>query len=315
MGTPLQIGRVSMQMQGALMLSTLQTSQVNLLKVQQQISTGDKLNLGSDDPGATLNIQSLKRQISVNDNYTANLKFGAGFLAQADSSLGNLNTLITQAKSIASSQVGSSVTADEREAQAAVVDSLLTRAMTVGNQRYQGLALFGGQNGVDDPFNSVGGGYKYSGTTGEQGILTPSGTTLNYTINGDDAFGAVSSEVVGYKTLTPALMAGTLLSDVAGARGNGVTAGSINMTVGTTTVNVDLGSAATIGDVTRIINAALTNAGSDARVQRSGTSLQVVGDTTQNVSFGDAGQGQMASDLGLTGFSTTAGTTVTGQSR
>jgi flagellar hook-associated protein 3 FlgL len=314
MSTPLSIGRVSMQMQGALLLTTLQNSQVNLLKVQQQISTGDKLNLGSDDPGATLNIQSLKRQMSVNDNFSENLTFATGFLGQADSSLGNLNDLITQAKSIASSQVGSVVTSDERAAQAEVVSSLLDRALTLGNQRYQGLAIFGGQNGVDDPFNSVGGGYKYSGTTGEQGILTPSGTTLNYTINGDDAFGAVSSEGVGYKTLTPALTGGTLLSNVAGAKGNGVTPGTVGVTVGTTTVDVDLSSAATIGDVTRIINAALTGAGSDARVQRNGTSLEVVGDTTQDVSFSDVGQGHTAGDLGLSGFTTGAGTTVTGNS-
>ena len=59
MSVALQVGRVSMQMQGSLLLSSLQSSQVNMLKVEQQLSTGDKLNQGSDDPGATLNIQSL----------------------------------------------------------------------------------------------------------------------------------------------------------------------------------------------------------------------------------------------------------------
>src|SRR4051812_16467433 len=105
MSTPLQIGRVSMQMQSSLLLSTLQSGQVNLLKVQQQLATGDKLNIGSDDPGATLNIMSLKRQLANNDNYSSNLSFAAGFLSQSDASLGSLNDLITQAQSIASSQL------------------------------------------------------------------------------------------------------------------------------------------------------------------------------------------------------------------
>ena len=50
---PLNVARVSMQMQGSLLLGTLQTSQLNLLKVQQQLSTGQRLNRASEDPGAT----------------------------------------------------------------------------------------------------------------------------------------------------------------------------------------------------------------------------------------------------------------------
>jgi flagellar hook-associated protein 3 FlgL len=313
MSTPIQIGRVSMQMQGALLLSTLQNSQVNLQKAQQQISTGDKLNLGSDDPGATLNIQSLKRQIAVNDNYSSNLQFAAGFLAQADSSLGNLNDMITQAKSIASAQVGSGVTADERSAQAEVVNSLLARALTIGNQRYQGLAIFGGQNGVDNPFSSVGGGYKYTGTTGEQGIVTPTGSTLNYTINGDDAFGAVSSEVVGYKRLSQMVSAATQVSDLRGPNGETLSLGTLNISMGTTTVSVDLSQASTMADVTRTLNAGLTSMGSTAQVMAFTGCLRVVGDATQTVSFTNSSNKATATDLGIAGLAVPPGTMRSGQ--
>src|SRR3982750_358085 len=110
---PLNVARVSMQMQGSLLMGTLQQGQVDLLKVQQQISTGQRLNRASDDPGALLSIESLKRQITANGNYTSNLDFAGGFLSQADSSLGTLNDLINQAKSIASSQLGTGSSEDE----------------------------------------------------------------------------------------------------------------------------------------------------------------------------------------------------------
>src|ERR1051325_1452893 len=129
---PLNIARVSMQMQGALLLGGLQSGQVNLLRVQQQLSTGQRLNRASDDPGASLNIESLKRQISINDNYSSSLDFAGGFMSQVDASLGSLNDLINQAKTIASSQIGAGSTADERAAQAEVISSLLTQAMDLG---------------------------------------------------------------------------------------------------------------------------------------------------------------------------------------
>src|SRR6187549_1736425 len=115
---PLNVARVSMTMQGSLLMGTLQDGQVNLLKVQQQLSTGQRLNRASDDPGAVLSIESLKRQMSANDNYASNLGFAGGFLSQADSTLGTLNDLINQAKSIASSQLGAGSSEDERIAQA-----------------------------------------------------------------------------------------------------------------------------------------------------------------------------------------------------
>jgi flagellar hook-associated protein 3 FlgL len=314
MSVPLQVARVSMQMSGSLLLATLQSNQVNLLKVQQQLSTGQKLNLGSDDPGATLNIQSLKRQIAVNTTYSSNLGFASGMLAQTDSALGSLNDLITQAQSIASSQLGAGSTADERAAQAEVVASLVSRALDIGNQRYQGQAIFGGQNGVDNPFTSVGGGYKYTGTTAQQGMLTPTGGTITYTMSGDQAFGAVSAQVAGYKDLTPTVTLTTRLADVGGATGKGVTTGPIDITVGGTTTSIDLSDAATMGDVVNAINAGLAAAGSDATVGLSGGGLAVTGDTTQSVSFADSTGGHAAMDLGLAGVTVAAGGSAAGAS-
>jgi flagellar hook-associated protein 3 FlgL len=303
-----------MQMSGSMLLATLQSNQVNLLKVQQQLSTGQKLNLGSDDPGATLNIQSLKRQIAVNTTYSSNLDFASGIMAQTDAALGSLNDLITQAQSIASSQLGAGSTADERAAQAEVVAALISQALDIGNQRYQGQAIFGGQNGVDNPFTSVGGGYKYTGTTAQQGMLTPTGRTITYTMSGDAAFGAVSAQVAGYKDLTPAVTGMTRLTDVHGARGTGVAAGSIDVTVGGTTTSIDLSGAATMGDVVSLINAGLAGAGADATVGLVGAGLMVTGDSTQAVAFADAGGGHAAADLGIGGITVAAGSTAAGSS-
>src|SRR3954466_15509867 len=155
---PLLNSRVSSQMSGSLLLGTLQQGQISLLRVQQQLSTGQKLNRASDDPAAAVNIESLKRQLANNDNFSKNLSFAGSFLSQADATLGSVNDLITQAQSIASSQLGARSSSDERAAQAQVVDSLINQALALANTRYQNQSIFGGQNGTQDPFASVGGG-------------------------------------------------------------------------------------------------------------------------------------------------------------
>src|SRR5437763_3163488 len=110
-----------------------------------------------------------------------------------------------------------------------------------------------------------------------QGMLTPTGSQIEYTMNGNEVFGGLSSQVVGYRTLTPGLTGGTKLSDLSGAALKGVTAGIVNVTVGATTTAVDLSSAKTVNDVVSMLNAGLAAAGTTATVAMSGGSLVVTG--------------------------------------
>lgn len=308
---PLPIARVPMMLQSSLMLGALQTGQIGLLKTQSQISTGQRLTRSADDPAATVGIMRLKRQLDDNAQYKSNLQFAQGFLSAADNATGGLTDLITQGQSIASSQIGVATTPAERQAQATVVDSLISRALAIGNTRYQNMSIFGGQNLTQDAFSFVNGGYKYNGSTIGQGILTPDGSTLEYTVNGNQVFGGLSSQVVGYKDLTPALTSGTQLADVSGARLKGVTVAPISIADGATTLTVDLSRATTIGDVVTQINAALSSAGLTSSVSLAGKSIVLNAGATSNLSISDIGSGTAAADLGIAA-SAAAGTAVAG---
>jgi len=296
-------------------LGTLQSNQLSLLKVQQQIATGQRLSLPSDDPAATVGIMGLNQQIAANTQYNNNLTFASGFLGMADSTLSNISTLVTQAQSIANSMVGSTATADQRAAQGQIVNSLLQQLQDLANTQYRGQAVFGGQSGSQNPFIAADGGYKYVGTQQGQGILTASGAVIPYTVNGSQVFGGQSAEVAGSQNLTPSLTATTRLVDLTGASLKGISSGSIGITIGsppTSTLNVDLSRAANVGDVVNMVNAALAAAGSDATLSTNGGSFVLQGDSTQAITIGDVGGGgSMASDLGLTG-TTAAGAVTTG---
>ena len=71
-GISLPVGRVSMQMQGLSLISTLQSDETSLQNLSQQLSSGQRLSQPSDDPTAAVGIIRLNQQISTNTQYSNN---------------------------------------------------------------------------------------------------------------------------------------------------------------------------------------------------------------------------------------------------
>jgi len=296
---PTTFSRVSMQQSSMLLLGNLQSEQSQLLQVQQQISTGNALSQASDDPVAAMGIMKLNQEIAGSTQYSTNLGAAQGYLNQASSSLSDVSTLINRAQTIASTDVGTTGSTSQRTADASVVDSLLTQAFSLANQQYQGMSVFGGQAGSQAAFAAVNGGYAYQGTQNGQSIVSPTGQSMSYTLNGSAVFGGQAAQVMGYQDLTPALTGNTKLSDLRGATNLGVTPGQITLTSGTQSVTVDLSGAATVNDVTTAIQNGLTSIGSTASVGVTGNHLSFTGDPTNDVTVADASGSQMAAELGL----------------
>ena len=297
--TPIASSRVTQQTKSIALLGSLQTDQSNLLTLENQLSSGKRLSLASDDPAAAVGIIRLNTQIATTTQYNNNLNFANGALSTADSTLTTLSKLINNAQSIASSNAGSLTPAADRTSQAQVVDSLINQALELSNTQYQNQSIFAGQNTTGAAYTSASGGYKYNGTSQGQAILSPTGSSLEYTLDGSTVFGGVAAQVGGGQSLAPALISNTRLSDLGGATLSGVTGGPINLTIGGSTVTVDLTNAATAGDVVNQINAALTTAGSNASISLSGGSFALTGDSTQTVTIADAQGGKTAAQLGI----------------
>ncbi len=297
--TPIASSRVTQGMKSTALLDTLQIDQNSLLTLENQLSSGKRLSQASDDPAATVGIIRINTQITTSDQYSKNLDFANGSLSTADSTLTTLSNLVNQAQSIASSNAGSLTPASDRASQAQIVQSLINQALELANTKYQNESIFAGQNTKGPAFSSANGGYKYTGTSQGQAILSPGGSSLEYTLDGSGIFGGVASQVGGGAALSPALTASTKLSDLAGTTLGGVTGAPVSLTVGSTTVSVDLTTAATAGDVVNQLNAALTAAGSDASVAISGSSFAITGDTTQAITIADTQGGKVAAELGI----------------
>lgn len=308
---PLQLARVSNLLRTNLSSSTIARTQQQLLEVQNQLTTGQRINAPSDDPGDAAIVQQLQKLLEQREAYNDNLKHAQSQLSEVDSNLGDLNALLQQAQTIASANVGSDVTPDERASAAAVVQSIYSQVLSLSNKQFEGVFLFGGDRSTAPPFVEDVGGVRFVGDSNVLKNVYDENTKLSFMVDGAAVFGALSTRVKGSVDLTPVLTTNTRLTDLRGAGNTGVQAGSIEISNGSVTQIVDLSNADTTQDVANAINAAGIG-GITASVNSTGLTLNATG--ADNITVKEVGGGSTASDLGI--LQTTAagaGTSLVGQ--
>ncbi|MFN4243621.1 MAG: flagellar hook-associated protein FlgL [Tepidisphaerales bacterium] len=290
---PLQTARVSNFLRSTISLSSIASTQRQLLEVQNQLATGQRIFAPSDDPGGAAVAIQLQRTLERQQAYSDNLTLAKTRLSVVDSALGDLTDILRQAESLASANVGSDVTAEQRRSAAAVARSLYAQALSLANRQVSGFHLFGGDRGTSAPFVETAGGVRFAGSPRPLLNTVEEGASVEVSVPGDRVFGGYSERALGVD-LEPHLTASTRLSDLRGASNLGVAKGSILISDGTESRLIDLSKADTIGDVLNIINASgLVTA------SITGDGLTLSGSPTQNLTVVEVGGNTVARDLGI----------------
>ena len=295
---PLQLARVSNLLRTSVSQQQISRTQQSLLALQNQLSTGKRLNAPSDDPGDAAIAQQLRKTLEQRVAYADNLTRAVNHLSEADSTLGDLTDLLRQAQTIASANVGSDVTADQRAAAGAVVQSLYRQLLSLGNRQFESVYLFAGDRATAAPFEETLGGVKFVGSENVLQNRYDENTVLPFMVDGNEIFGALSTRVEGSADLTPALWTLTRLADLRGASGDGVRPGSILLGNGTSTAIVDLSGADSVQDAINAINAAAVG-GITASVAPDGNSLLLWAAPGDNITVNEVAGGTTAADLGI----------------
>src|SRR3954471_19889694 len=126
---PLQLARVSNLLRTNVAMGSISRSQQQLLDVQNELSSGKRLNAPSDDPGASAIAQQLRNTLDQRSAYLDNIKPANDSLSEVHSTRGALNDLLRQPQTIASGNVGWDVTADQRASASAVIQSLYNQML------------------------------------------------------------------------------------------------------------------------------------------------------------------------------------------
>ena len=326
---PSNVSRAPSLLVNQIQLANLRRSGLGLFETQSQLATGRSILRPSDDTVATAAIAQLDDSIQRSGQRLRNIDQADANLALIESSLAETNDLLLSAKQIASTQVNVGSTQIERENQAQVVNSLIDGLLTQMNRKSVDNYLFGGSKTSAPPFETFGAGFIYKGEFDKLTTDINLGKSVPVTLVGIESIGNQLSKVQGDVDLAPSLTPETLLADLGGPVGLGITKGTIQMQLDNgPVVQIDLNDADRMEDVTTRIEAAIRDYETTNGVtilDTGGVSLageaitiDVVSGapgTDPQLTFTEVGVGTTARDLGLTtsgGFAFEA-TQTTGQ--
>jgi flagellar hook-associated protein 3 FlgL len=95
-----------------------------------------------------------------------NIRHGGNVLDATDQAMAEASSLVIDAQSVASQNIGTLSSDDEREAAAEVVASIREQLVAVGNRTFEGRYLFAGRKTDIQPFVSALGGTAFLGDGG-----------------------------------------------------------------------------------------------------------------------------------------------------
>ena len=179
----------------------------------QQVATGQRVGVPSDDPGATVaNLQSLAESANV-DRYTKN---GDAVLSQAqmaDSALSDVVNELNQAITLGTQGADGSMTSENRASIATQVQSVLSEVVSQANTTFNGVSLFSGTATAMPAFASDSAsptGYSYQGNSGVNTATVGENLQVNVNVPGDQVFTNPNGNVLGsLSQLISALGSGT----------------------------------------------------------------------------------------------------------
>jgi flagellar hook-associated protein 3 FlgL len=293
--------RVSSALSSNIILSNLNRAQRTLLRIQEELSSGYRINRPSDDPAGAARVMDYTLGLQRNASHLRNLDHVTGRLERSDASMSAVGDLLTQAKTILLDQRQAPADAASRAQAASEIDALIQSALREANARVENRHLFGGGRTTEAPFVAVGGEIAFLGDLDALDADVADGFRVRSNVGGD-AFGAFSSQVQGLDPasflpidLDPAVTGATALSDLHGGRG--VTLGSIEVTGGLGSATIDLRAARTMGDVLDLLNGQAAVTGVTASLNPAANGLRLT--SGGPITVADVLNGTTAADLGI----------------
>ena len=278
------------------LLSQVQYNQTELYRLQTQLSTGRRFEAPSEDPVASMRIIDIQRLIERKEQVYSNVETNETYLNATDVALSDISSMIADVRGVAIGVLGTTATDVERQAAAQQVDQMIEQLMDTGNQQFRGRYLFAGSATQVRPFEMTkSGSIEYLGNEESIQSYGDLNSLFKTNMTGDEAFGAISSEVEGNVDLEPVVTYDTRLADMAG--GMGISPGSISVGDGVSATIVDLSSAETLGDVAQLLQANPPDGNTvEVEIVPDGFRLRL---ESGNLTICEVGGGTVAQELGI----------------
>jgi flagellar hook-associated protein 3 FlgL len=295
---PVTTNRSSELLSQTRLVTQIAGDQLDILRLQSQISTGRRVTAPSEDSSAATRAMSLQRLLELKAQAKVNLNTSQSYLDATDVAVSGVSTLLTQLRSTAMSVADTISTESSRRAVVEEIQRGINQLLDVGNQNFRGRYLFAGARTTIPPFEVSGEQVLYKGNAAELRSYADVDLLFATNLPGSSLLGAYSAQVEGTVDLNPIVTRDTLLVDL--RQGRGIAKGSIALSDGTSTRTIDLSRAETLGDVADLIEAgAPAGRTIRARVTSVGLQISLADGLPGNLAINEVGSGTTAAELGI----------------
>ena len=193
--------------------STMLSQQSTLAATRNQVSTGRRINVASDDPAGAGQMISLNHILASNAQYTNNINNATTRLSSEQSVLNSVGNVLDSARSMAIQGINGSLAGSDRSAMATQLGQLREQLVQLANASdANGNALFAGTSTSTTPFvKSASGAVAYTGTDTTQMTSAGPGLQIPTSDAGSGLFMAIPSGNGSFTASAGSANGGTLV--------------------------------------------------------------------------------------------------------
>lgn len=167
-------------------VNAINTAASQLAAAQQQVSSGKRLNVPSDDPRAAQRAINSQATIDALDAYKSVAESAGSRLSAIDSALSDVVEKITEARVALQSSLGSEANQAIRETAASTFEGVRDAIVADMNSTFGGTHLFSGTNAANNAYAKVSGAWTYQGTDDEMTVTVGPNRDVTVTRDGQE---------------------------------------------------------------------------------------------------------------------------------
>jgi flagellar hook-associated protein 3 FlgL len=177
--------RVSNQMQFSLSIDTVNRRRSELIRIQEQIATGRRINSFAEDPVASRKILREQGTLRRTESWARSAGQAQVLLETSDSVLVSVEDALGRAYELTVQMANDSYSASDRQSAADEIEQIRERVVELANSERNGRYLFSGLGNVAQPFLLDG---TFQGDTGRLSVPVGRRASLDATVGGGEPF-------------------------------------------------------------------------------------------------------------------------------
>ncbi|WP_169084582.1 flagellar hook-associated protein FlgL [Paenibacillus sp. PL91] len=195
--------RVTQSMMNSQLLRNISNNMGRMNTLQNQLSTGMKINKPSDDPVGITFALRYRSELDANEQYSENVSSSLSMLEYTDTTIGQAGEIMQRTRELLVSGANGTLEQTSLDAIKVEMSQLYNQMVEIGNSQFNGKQVFNGELTGDKPYPTMGvdgtvdlisdppslKAFQVSSDTGSIKYELSAGMKLGVNITGNEVFG------------------------------------------------------------------------------------------------------------------------------